>query len=224
MYVDVYVIAFNEEFLLPHFIKHYRGLFTDCNITVFDNQSTDGTKQIALDNNCKIISFDTGGKIKDDNYLFIKNNCWKRSKADWVIVSDVDEFLDLRIELDNKKFTIVNTHGYDIVGGVESKLGVYNPIYCKHICFSPKHIKEIRYSIGCHSCEPIGNIIGSSPVNLMHRKYISEDYVYKRHLMYQERLSDLNKKYGWGIEYQNVTEQSVKEKFEELRKNAKLVL
>lgn len=218
--VEVFTIAYNEEFLIPHFIRHYRERF-NASITVFDNQSTDRTREIALQNGCKVISYNSNNQIRDDYYLHIKNYCWKESKTDWVIVCDVDEFLEVPFEVE--KYTIISAMGYDIVGGVESRMGVYNPLYCKRIMFKPKYITSINYLPGCHSCNPQGQILLSPPATLLHRKYISEEYVYKRHLEYKARMSKLNIERGWGKEYLEGTKEAIQEKFDELRKNAVLI-
>lgn len=218
--VEVLVITFNEESLLPHFIQHYKTQF-NASIVVYDNQSTDKTTQIAKDLGCTVKTFDSKNQINDNHYLYIKNYLWKQSKSDWVIIVDCDEFLELDFCI--KEFTIVGAHGYDIVGDVTSRIGVFNPAYCKRTMLRPKAIHSINYSPGCHSCKPEGQIFSSGPATLLHRKYLSEEYVYNRHLMYKERLSEVNKKYGWGIEYQSITRESIKEKFESLRKNAILI-
>ena len=54
MKIACYTITYNEELMLPHFIKHYKQ-FCD-KIVVYDNMSTDRTKEIALDNGCEVIS------------------------------------------------------------------------------------------------------------------------------------------------------------------------
>lgn len=222
MTVEVYAIMYNEEYVLPHFLKHYQNNF-NAKITVFDNHSTDNSRQIALDHGCTVKTFDTQGKINEAWYLNIKNQAWKNSKADFVMVIDIDEFLELPFDLDINRFTILNTLGYDMIGEPSSRMGVHNGMFNKKVCFSPKHVKEINYIPGCHTCNPVGNLIYSSPATLLHRKYISEEYVLKKHNEYESRLSAFNKERGYGVHYENNTIQSVKEKFEYLWKNAKLI-
>lgn len=216
--VEVFAICYNEAKILPHFIDHYKRNF-GAEITIYDNLSTDGSKEIIESMGCRYIPYDSGGKIRDDIYLDIKNNCWKNSKADWVIVCDIDEFLE--VDFDCSESTIISVKGYDVIGDLNSRIGVSNKLYSKNVMFKPSEIKEINYLAGCHYSKPEGNIKFSRNIaKLLHRKYISEDYVLERHLMYQERLSDVNKKFGWGIEYQNVERKKIEEKFVELRKNA----
>lgn len=224
MTFEVFSLCYNEEFILPKFIHHYREYFDNPRITFFDNGSTDRSREIIQDMGCILKTYDTGGQLRDDAYLKIKNNAWKGSKADFVIVCDCDEFLEIPFEID-QKVTIINTKGYHMIGDLNSRMGVYDEKFCKHVCFSPKHIQEINYTPGCHSCKPVGNISGSKKqALLLHRKYISEEHVYNKHKEYEKRLSEFNKKYEFGKEYNGVTMESVTEKFEELRKNAKLVV
>lgn len=215
--VDVFAICYNEEFMLPHFIKHYKEHF-NANITVYDNYSTDRSKEIILEAGCNYVPYDSQSQIRDDIYLQIKNECWKKSKADWVIVCDVDEFL--YVDFDIKDYTIINTKGYDMYGGPDSNVGVYNPMSSKHIMFRPDCFEQIGYTAGCHRCNPKARRLMGSREHaiLKHRKFISEEYVYGRHKMYAERLSAVNKKYGWGVHYEGVTMDKVKEQFNELRK------
>ncbi len=219
MSVEVFAICYNEAKLLNKFILHYQDRFDADKITIYDNYSIDGSKEIIEQMGCTYIPYDSGGQIRDDIYLDIKNNCWKNSKADWVIVCDIDEFLE--VDFDPSDSTILSVKGFDMVGDLNSRMGVPNKMYSKNIMFKPSEIKEINYLAGCHYSKPEGNIKFSRNVaKLLHRKYISEDYVFERHLMYQERLSDVNKQFGWGIEYQNVERKKIEEKFVELRKNA----
>lgn len=223
--VEVFAICYNEEFMLPYFIKHYKEQF-NANITIYDNCSTDRSKEIILAAGCNYIEYDSQNQIRDDIYLKIKNECWKQSNAEWVIVCDVDEFLE--VNFDVSKYTIINTKGYDVIGSPESRIGVYNAMSSKHIMFRPSQFSQIGYTAGCHRCLPQlksgGKLQGSrEPAILLHRKFISEEYIFNRHKMYEQRLSDVNKQYGWGVHYQGVTIEKINEQFKELRKKAALI-
>lgn len=77
MNITIYTLTYNEAYMLPHFIAHYRRNFPDCRIVVYDNESTDNTRQIAETAGCEVRINATGGKLDDMRYLEIKNNCWK---------------------------------------------------------------------------------------------------------------------------------------------------
>jgi hypothetical protein len=219
--VEVFAICYNEEHIIQAFIDHYKNNF-DAKLTFFDNQSTDKTPSIIQKNKCELISFDTNNEIDETNYLRIKNNCWKDSNADYVIVCDVDEFLEIHTDIQD--CTLIKTFGFDIVGDLDSRMGVYNELYCKYIMFSPKHIKEINYTAGCHYCNPEGKIIENEiPASMLHRKYISEDYLIKRHQEYSNRNSNRNKESGNALHYDKNSQIEINYLFEELRKKAQII-
>lgn len=221
--VDVFAICYNEEVMLPHFIKHYKDNF-NANIVIYDNFSTDKSHQIIQDLGCTLLTYDSGGQIRDDLYLGIKNECWKKSKAKWVIVCDIDEFIEPpKFSID--KCSVIATKGYDMLGMPPSRTGVANPMYNKSVMFRPNCLTQIGYQPGAHKCDPSGKVVYSEiPVNLLHYKYISEKYVYNRHLMYQSRLSDFNKTYKFGVEYENVEREKIQDKFRYLKNNSVILM
>jgi len=49
--ITLYTLTRNEEIKLQFMIAHYRLRFPDCQIVIYDNQSTDSTLDIAKSNN-----------------------------------------------------------------------------------------------------------------------------------------------------------------------------
>lgn len=227
--MTIYTITYNEELMLPYFIQHYRERFPNCNIVVYDNQSTDNTQQIAIDNDCSIVEYNTGGKLSDSAYLKIKNNCWK-AQSDWVIVADCDEFLDIwEEELIDEQASIISVEAYNMVNHADNLdidnifKGVRSTSYDKAYCFNSTRIKEINYGPGAHSCSPIGGVEYSSRYyRAWHYKYINIDYMIARHSIFAERLSDENKAKGHGGHYLYSPEQ-IKAEFLEAREKSKQV-
>ena len=192
MSITVYTMAFNEELLLPHMIKHYRDRFPNCHIVVYNNNSTDNTKQIAESNNCEVIFYNTHDQVNDDMLRNLKNNCWKSAQTDWVVVCDVDEMLNItKSELINEEYkgsTIITTECWNMVNMEDNydfenvKHGIREPMYDKRILFNKKHINNINYVHGCHKCNPIGNIKYSEQnYKLYHYKYFNPEYSVMRH-------------------------------------------
>ena len=72
MNISIFVICYNEEIILQKFINHYRTRFPNCEITIYDNMSTDNSRQIAIKNGCKVLEYDSNNEIRDDLYLEIK--------------------------------------------------------------------------------------------------------------------------------------------------------
>jgi glycosyltransferase involved in cell wall biosynthesis len=225
MEIEAFILAFNEAETIHLTIKHYKQ-FCD-RITIFDNFSTDDTREIAESLGCIVKPFGIAGVLDDKEYLKVKNHCWKGSDADWVIVCDADEILcdsrldfNLRYTLESvKNDTIFTTKGWNIFSNdvphetwSEITTGIPDSRYSKQIIFNPKEIKEIGYVYGCHENKPEGNVkYYYESLNLLHYKHIGgAKRVADRHALYAERLSDWNKRYKCGFQYQEPREQTIK--------------
>jgi len=219
--VDVFALCYNEEHILQAFINHYKNNF-NANITFWDNESSDNSVNIILANKCTYYSYYSGGKMDEGNLLAIKNQCWKQSKADFVIVCDADEFLEIPTDING--CTLIKTRGFDMIGELDSRLGVYNSIYSKYIMFSPKDIQEINYNAGCHYCNPVGKIVENEIHALMlHRKYISEEHIIKRYKNYSQRNSESNRMNKYCLQYDIYDVNVVHNMFQELKEKAQLL-
>jgi len=229
--ITIYVVTYNEEVILPYFIKHYRKNFAECNIVIYDNYSTDNTEQIGLDNNCTIIKYDTDNKLSDLKHVEIKNNAWKNAHTDWVMNLDCDEFLDMNYEQlkheENLGTNIIKPQAWNMINMKENECnpdemfhGVRHEYHDKCVIFNKKFIKHINYDAGCHHCHPIGKVqFNTNQYNLLHFHYLSEDYRIKKHRLHCDRLSEHNKTQGWGIHYfQN--EENIRNQFISMRKSA----
>lgn len=230
MNITIYVITFNEEYVLPFFIKWYRDRFPNCKIVVYDNYSTDNTVKIALENNCEVIPYDTNNQLSDSKYLEIKNNCWKNAETDWVLIADCDELLDIKLEDLNTNCTLFKAKGYNMCNVEELdnildiKHGIEAKQYDKVLCFNREQIKEINYTPGCHSCNPVGNIIyNSKKPKLLHMRFINEDLLVEKHKLYASRLSDENLKQNWGYHYRE-QENNIRESFKNHLKQSKEII
>lgn len=102
MNITVFTICYNEQELINSFLEHYYMLGAN-RIVIYDNNSTDNTLDICNDfkddyKDCaiEIIKYDTNNQIRDDIYLEIKNNAWKKYNSDYYIIVDCDEFLEVR--------------------------------------------------------------------------------------------------------------------------------
>src|SRR3989344_5632336 len=206
--ITVYTLAYNEELLIQFMIDHYRTRILDCRIVVYDNMSTDETVKIALANGCEVIPFDTNNEFQDRRHMDIKNSCWKEAKTDWVLMSDLDELLDineaeLKIE-EGLKTTIIKSEGYDMVGTQDKidllnmKYGTRSEGYDKAYLFNKKFIREINYWVGSHECKPIGTVIYSKRAyKAYHYSYLNKGYILAKRKRNGKRLSPENLKNGW---------------------------
>jgi glycosyltransferase involved in cell wall biosynthesis len=225
MRIACYALAYNEEIILPQFIEHYKK-FCD-KIVIYDNMSTDNTKEIALDNGCEVISWEApGGGLNDQCYLEIKQNCYKKDREDfdWVIVADSDELYSHKDGVDSlvsclekykqKGVTLPKVQGYNMVGEDENNLDIFkitkgakDVSYSKRCIFDPA--LDMKWSFGCHPqygeglLRGVPGVVESADTEILmyHYKYINLQYVFDRHDSYNKRLSDFNKAYKLGVHY-----------------------
>ncbi len=236
-------MCWNEERLLPYYLRHYGG-FAD-KIIILDHGSTDASCDI-IGNHPKTIlqNYNTNGEIRDDILTHLKNTIWyaSRGKAHWVIVCDIDEILwhhTIRKYLHTcslQGITIPKTQGYNMASSTfpttnemiydEITTGVFSEPYCKLCVFNPNYIERINYTAGCHTARPTppeNTIHDPHPeLKLFHCKYLGLEYLLERHRLYAARVSALNKHYGWAQEYEQVEE--TKKKFHRILQEAQVVV
>jgi hypothetical protein len=217
--IEVFTICYNEEVLMPYFLRHYLSF---CNhVTIYDNMSTDRSVELC-DGNSKVttIPFKSDDSLRDDMHKNIKNNCWKGSKADWVIVCDFDEFVynfDGKVA---KDYTIISPEWWEMISDhlPTTKGQIYEEINqgipkgrpAKCLMFRPKFIKEINYAVGAHSLDAKGQVrmLNTNKILTLHYKMLSLKYYLDRTTLLRTRLSEMNKKKGWGFHY-NFSEDSI---------------
>jgi glycosyltransferase involved in cell wall biosynthesis len=234
--ITIYGLCYNEEFMLPHFIAHYRKMFPNCRIVLWDNESTDRTHEIAIENHCEIVTYCTNGKLDDEKYLDLKNNGWKTAETPWVCVVDIDELVEISesqlIQQDIQGVTIINFAGYNMVSYEDGELvpcinrAVKSESYNKRYMFKRTVIDEINYSPGSHGANPQPHnkaVFSCHVFRALHYKYIDPNYMVKRHAHFASRLSDNNKKKQYGFHYL-FSEKKIRAEFEEARRNAVKIL
>jgi glycosyltransferase involved in cell wall biosynthesis len=228
--VEAFIVGWNESETIRLTLSHYNSFCEK--VTLFDNYSTDGTPDIAREMGAEVKQFGTPGVLSDDDYLTVKNNCWKKSKANWVVVCDSDEILwpghaYTRLLLDKYRefgVTIPKTVGFDVVSHempqasfLELRNGFQNGNYSKSIVFNPQAIKEINYRYGSHVCKPVGDVVYSphEEFMVMHYRNIGGPMrLVDRHALYRPRMSEKNKRFGLGCHYEYSDEQRIREWYE----------
>ena len=231
--VHLYTLCYNEMALMPFAVDYWKTVADK--VFVLDNGSTDGSIEYLKGvPGVEVIHFGGGEGFNDKVNMRVKNHVWKasRGKADFVIVTDFDEFMyakDLRAELQGMKDrgeTICKPRGYNVYSKTfpeytEGKLChelcgkmTYDKMFCKVTIFNPNEIREMRYEPGAHNCRPLGNVrwYTGNNIFLLHHKNLGVDYVLKRSAEYRKRMSRENRKMGWGVQY-SIAEQKVREAF-----------
>lgn len=229
MDIAVYSICYNEEYMLPFFLQHYQSFASE--ITIYDNHSTDNSVHIMNKAGINVEYFETDNSIRDDIMLDLKNQFWKKSRGihDWVIVVDIDEFIyhpnfkHFLLKHYNKSLIIPT--GYNMFAKTlpvpnkgqiyrQAQFGTSNPKFFNKPCiFRPNKIKEINFEIGCHKAAPEGEVIPhfDLELKLLHYDYLTLDYRIKKCQNRGKRLSELNRKRLWGIQYMQTVEEISKD-------------
>ena len=174
MKVWAYVTIWNEEMMLPYYLRHYS---TFCErIIVLDNQSSDSTLLICKEYPMvEVREYNTNGTFDDYTHLDLKHKCVIEAKgfADYIIVSDCDEFIvhhDILNFLKNNQSPLIFPAGFQMVswnfpstnGQIyeEIKTGTPDPWYSKPILINPNKIESLKWIEGCHEIELNSKIDG----------------------------------------------------------------
>jgi len=227
--IHVYTLAWNEQLILPHFLRHY-ARFCE-RIVVFDNESTDATPEIIA--GCPQAErrvWSSGGQINDQTYLDIKNSAYRESRgqADWVIVCDADEFLyhpQIQTQLATylrRGVTLPRVRGYDMVGHAvpaasddllaQYRHGAPNPWMDKQVIFAPE--LDMRFTPGAHRHEAVPGARRSwfARLQLLHYKMFTAEQYIERTRALRARLSEINRRNKWGTHYLQ-SDEALREEF-----------
>jgi glycosyltransferase involved in cell wall biosynthesis len=168
MKVWVFTICFNEAEILPWWLRHYET-FAE-RIIVYDEQSTDGTREI-LKAHPKVEVREWPHKGLDDvQFVHCINSAYHEAagKADWVMWPDADELLyspNIEHVLKSAKEDMILSRGYALISNnfthvephVWNQLQLYQVVksgypqsnYDKYICWRP-HV-QVTHNIGRHT-------------------------------------------------------------------------
>ena len=194
MKVIIFTLTHNSAEVLPFFLRHY-STFAD-EISVFDDMSTDGTREL-LKAHPKVILRDWPHRTGIDEDLFLAH--WQewypkaRGAFDWVMIPDSDEFLyspDMIGTLALAKsvgIQVIKPRGYNLVGDGFPKddghsqiyelnpMGVKAPVYAKPVIFQPDiRINWIRGKHDLENCDPV--VGRETGMKLLHARYFGADY------------------------------------------------
>lgn len=203
---------------------------------MFDNYSTDNSRELAQSLGFDIRFFGQKGSLNDQHYMDVKNNCWKECRGkgiDYVIVCDADEFIEIK-SLHKISEACPTVTGYNMISEnipvdsiKEINTGAYSEGYSKQAIFSPDRVKEIAYVHGAH--KNWKELYTPDPwdkrdeVNLYHMRQIGGvERMLERHAMYRERMSAFNKKYQMGFHYNHSDEAKIQE-WNHLKAEAKIL-
>lgn len=226
MNIALYFINWNDSFYLP-FIKQHYGMFCH-RIVMYDNHSTDNSIELALFLGFETRTFGYANRLDDQDYLNVKNHCWKeeRGKSDYVVVCDADEF----VIIDDLRGSAPVITGYNMISDLlpnksilDINTGEYSESYSKQAIFDPNKIEEIEFVHGCHKNYMRGEITTEGSCRLLHYRQIGGlKRILQRHSEYRARMSEFNLKHGMGIHYLHSDEEK-KIEWDILKANSKVL-
>jgi glycosyltransferase involved in cell wall biosynthesis len=210
--ISVYVMSYNEERLMAHFVEHYRERFPGCRVVVHDNMSTDSTAAIAADVGCEVVTYDSHDEVDDQRLTRWKNNVWKGASTSWVLVCDTDELLEIDAsalaEESARGTTLIRSAAWNMVSERDGDppqavtRGVRAPVYDKTLLFDRTALREINYGLGAHAVAPVGRVkVSETEYRLWHMRYMDEEQAVVRQRYTARRMSPENILLGLGAQY-----------------------
>jgi len=218
--IHLYTASWNEELIIPFFLRHYEPLVD--RIIVYDDDSTDRSLELlAACPKVEIRPLQRGAQSFLDAHHALFETCWheSRGQADWVCLADLDEFLfhpDWHLYLAAEKeagITTIQANGYDMVSETFPLPGLDLPTTLtkgrrdfhldKTSLFVPDAIDRINFTVGRHNCTPTGRIVSPEIryLQLRHFKSLGLDYVLERNHALGGRLNQEDRARGWSTHY-----------------------
>lgn len=186
MTLHIYTIAWNEEFMLPYFLKHYSRYAS--RIFVIDDHSTDRTAEIAKAH--PLVTYIpyryNGLNEKEFSETFVKMA--KEYPSDWAVCVDTDEFIKGLGRLGDNPGVVLKTKGYMMLGRtgrLEDCKAVRMETFDKPVVFDPK--LDIQFGDGRHT---VNKHTLKSDLKLLHYKYPSREYYVERNMASYPRIMD----------------------------------
>lgn len=186
MTIHVYTIVYNEEFMLPHFLKHYEKVAD--RIFVIDDHSTDKTAEIAKAHPKVTYSEweDAGWDEEAVSYTF--EEFAVTYPSDWAVVVDCDEFIFGLKTLISEPSGVLKTTGWMMIGEfgyIEGCEPIRMKTFDKPVVFDPK--LGVEFGDGRHT---VNLPTRDSKLHLEHYKYPSREYYLQRSLDTYPRIMD----------------------------------
>jgi glycosyltransferase involved in cell wall biosynthesis len=217
MNITIFLLCYNEELLLPLALKYYRDKFPNAKFVLVDNYSTDRSCEIAKENNMEIRQFESSNCQNEETMMYIRNNIWSDVTSGWVIMCDMDEWLEITenelINEDKNGTTIITTKGFNIIGNSKTinlsdidvfslNEGIEDANFSKRILFKVPDVR-INFWWGAHICHPLGNIKYSENTYILkHMNYLGSEYLVEKHRKRYER-NELMRYRGMNQHYSN---------------------
>jgi len=235
--VHIFLLCNNEEAIIRQTIEHYRKYLDSPEITILNNESTDKSREIALEMGCHVIEIETQGLMNEFVLTNLKNDCWKEVTNGWCIIVDMDEWLIVSqkelLEEEQHGTTILYVHGYNMMAKSESVmltdidlheivLGYPYERENKSVCFKRPEINAMNYDYGAHRSFPDGRVqySGDRIYKMKHMAWLGLPHILDKMKRRQERAEHLKNLYGINRHYFETEETFMDEYYENLEKSA----
>ncbi len=205
--LTIHVVTYNEASLLPLFVRFYTSKFPKSQLTIIvhDNESTDGTMDVAAALGCRAQTFATHGYFDEEALVRMRCTAWQQdgTNSRWVLVVDADEFCDLSTELltgpDAANVDVYVAQGFDMVCSKMKSwpttvaTGLASPHHFnKPVLFQRNRITNVRFSWGSHTAD--WDTVDGTPARvrddsfpLYHYHMFSPDHAFKRRMARKTR-------------------------------------
>ena len=216
--VHLYCLCWNDARMLPSFFRHY-DQFVD-RYFIFDNGSTDNSLSLLQQHGrVEISHFDVAGDSFVDEERRLGDTIWKGSRADWVIVTDIDEhtyhpeLLKYLRSCKEKGVTAIQSIGYEMVSDAFPTgtrqltdlvtVGARSTGHDRLCIFNPQAIVETNFTPGRHRAAPEGRVVWPEypEVLLLHFKQMGPEYPIIRSAELRQGLKSRDLEKGWGVHY-----------------------
>lgn len=234
LHIHLFLMCFNEEILLPYTVEHYRQrMFPNSRlkITLLDNQSTDNSRVIAeqLGGNIEVRPFVSEDIMNEFILTELRNQCWQDVREGWVIMADMDEWINLTetdlLREQEAGTTVIETRGYNMVArSIYENLTDVLPVLHeldrgipwdpqnKSLCFRVPDIQKMNYTYGCHQCDPVGRVVYSQrKYTLKHMCWMGLPYLWRKTRDRYERSKFIIERYGLNGHYKKTYDEVYKE-------------
>jgi hypothetical protein len=228
MKIEIICQAYNEEFLMPFFLKYYS--YIDKINILLDIGTNDKTEEIIKQyKNTKII------KVKSPNMMdevWKKNNLnmlYKTIKDGWVLICDIDEFVGNNLKEINETNDLYKTQFYNVYRNInDSDLDINKEVFSQRLCgdkdwkdesnnpyHKPNFIKankNITWEVGFHNINSQGLKQGK---DLYGTHWANADLCFcidRQIKNRRDRQPEINKVRGHDFHYWNLTEKAIIDK------------
>ena len=220
MPIHLYSACWNEERIIPFFLRHYEPLVD--RIIVYDDDSSDRSVELLRGSRkVEVRPLLRGTRSFLDAHIDLFETCWQesRGRADWVCLADLDEFLfhpSWHQYLAAQKMagiTVLRAIGYEMIAEdfprpaaalITSLTRGQREFHTdKTSIFSPDAVEQINNIVGRHHASPVGRIVRpeENQLQLRHCKALGLDYLLARTHTLADRLTNDDRARGWSTHY-----------------------